>query len=102
MILFRCFAWSRRARAHERNGALWIPRELQGEGRHDNPDAYGCLYATDRATSAVVQQLALALFRARPRAAALRWWSTFEALWANYTLFDRVAVSLRVADVHRL
>src|SRR5919197_6384472 len=58
MILFRCFAWSRRARAQERNGALWIPRELQGEGRHDNPDAYGCLYVADRAVSAVVEQLA--------------------------------------------
>jgi hypothetical protein len=165
VILYRCFAWSRRARAVDRDGALWFPRELQGEGRHDNPDTYGCLYAAGSAVSAVVEQLArfrgqrltegmlvrrglplavaaielpdnrrvldlddpaflqshqlrpsvvatrqreitqpqaLALHRRHPRAAALRWWSTFEALWANFTVFDRAAGDLRLADVSRL
>lgn len=165
MNLYRCFVWSRRARPVDRDGALWFPRGLQGEGRHDNPDVYGCLYVADRPVSAVVEQLArfrgqrltdgmlvrrglplavatielpdnrrivdlddpaileahglrpseiatrrravtqpqaLALHRRHPRAAALRWWSTFEALWANFTVFDRAAGALRLADVHRL
>jgi hypothetical protein len=165
LILYRCFAWSRRVRAIDRDGALWFPRELQGEGRHDNPDAYGCLYLADRGVSAVVEQLgrfrgqrltqgmlvrrglplalaavdlpddrqvvdlddpavlaahdlrpsavatrrrevtqpqALSLFRRHGRVAALRWWSTYEALWANYTVFDRAAVALRVVDLGRL
>ncbi len=165
MIGYRCFPWSRRARPGDRDGALWFPRELQGEGRHDNPDVYGCLYVADRPVSAIVEQLArfrgqrltegvlvrrglplavaaielperrrfidlddptvllahtlrpsevatrwravtqpqaLALHRRHPRAAALRWWSTFEALWANFTVFDRAAGDLRLADVGRL
>ena len=57
MILHRCFAWDRRARADAAGGALWFARPFQGEGRHDNPDAYGCLYASGDATSAVVEQL---------------------------------------------
>jgi len=165
LLVYRCFAWSRRARAADRDGALWFPRELQGEGRHDNPAVYGCLYAADRPVSALVEQLArfrgqrltagmlvrrglplalatielpddgsvvdlddpavlsahglrpsvvatrtrtvtqpqaLALFRRHPAAAALRWWSTYEALWANYTVFDRAATHLRLAEIARL
>ena len=30
----------------------------KGDGRHDNPDVYGCLYLTDREASGVVEQLA--------------------------------------------
>jgi hypothetical protein len=44
VILQRCFAWSRRARPDEQDGPLWVPRAFQGDGRHDNPDLYGCLY----------------------------------------------------------
>ncbi len=165
MILHRCFAWSRRARPSEPDGALWFPRAFQGDGRHDNPDAYGCLYLSEREAGAVVEQLArfrgqrlaagmlarrglplalahvelpagerlldlddpqvlarnglrpslvathrrdvtqpraLALYRRHRRAAGLRWWSTFEALWANVTLFDRAAVRLRLLDVQPL
>lgn len=58
MTLYRCFAWDAAAAADERDGPLWCPREFQGEGRHDNPDLYGCLYLADRAVSAVVEQLA--------------------------------------------
>jgi hypothetical protein len=58
VILFRCFAWEDRARPDERDGPLWFPREFQGEGRHDNPHVYGCLYLADRAVSAIVEQLA--------------------------------------------
>jgi hypothetical protein len=165
VILQRCFAWSRRARPHEPDGPLWAPRTFQGEGRHDNPDLYGCLYLADQETSAVVEQLArfrtqrlqAALLRRRglplalaalelgdameivdlddprvlvrerlrpsavatrrrgvtqsqartlhgahPGAAALRWWSTFEASWANYTVFDRALPSLSVVAVREL
>lgn len=58
MILYRCFAWDQRAGQTDPDGALWAPRPFQGEGRHDNPDLYGCLYLADRALSAVVEQLA--------------------------------------------
>ena len=69
MILYRCFAWNDRARSGEPDSALWFPRVFQGEGRHDNPDLYGCLYLADRAVSCVVEQLAR--FRSQPLTAAL-------------------------------
>lgn len=58
MILYRCFPWDERARNRSPGGPLWFPRPLQGDGRHDNPAAYGCLYLTDRAEAGVVEQLA--------------------------------------------
>jgi len=165
VILYRCFAWDGRASHAEPDGALWFPRVFQGDGRHDNPDLYGCLYLSVAALSAVVEQLArfrgqrlsaallrrrglpLALAelelpdraelldlddpailrreRLRPsavatrrreitqpearrlyerhrRAAGLRWWSTYESLWANVTVFDRAAPRLRVHSVRPL
>ena len=48
----------------------------------------------------VTQPQALALYRGG--AAGLRWWSTFESLWTNVTLFDRAAPRLRLASVRRL
>ena len=165
MILHRCFAWSDRARPTEPDGPLWFPRIHQGDGRHDNPDVYGCLYVTDGETSAVVEQLArfrgqrlipellvrrgltlglasielpdraqvidlddpvvlsahdlrpslvatrqrdvtqpqaLALYRRHRFAAGLRWWSVYEALWANVTIFERATRRLALAAVRRL
>jgi hypothetical protein len=32
----------------------------------------------------------------------VRWWSTFESLWANVTVFDRADPALDVADVQPL
>ena len=58
LILHRCFAWNERARAGQPDSPLWFPRDYQGDGRHDNPDVYGCLYLTDREVSGVVEQLA--------------------------------------------
>jgi len=58
VILHRCFAWSESAGEQDPDGPLWFPRVYQGEGRHDNPDAYGCLYVADREASAIVEQLA--------------------------------------------
>lgn len=58
MILFRCFPWDRSVDAEARGGALWFPRMLQGEGRHDAPEHYGCLYVSEEPVSTVVEQLA--------------------------------------------
>ena len=165
MILHRCFAWNASAADTAPDGPLWFPRIFQGEGRHDNPDVYGCLYLADRPVSCLVEQLAafrgqrltasllrrrglplalaeleldedamlidlddpvvlrrerlrpsrvatrnsavtqpqaLAFHRAHPAAAGLRWWSIWEALWANVTLFDRAAPQLRVQAVRQL
>jgi hypothetical protein len=165
VILHRCFAWDERARARQADGPLWFPRVYQGDGRHDNPHAYGCLYLAEREISCVVEQLArfrgrrlvpgalrrrrlplalaalelrgdaelvdlddpavlsahalrpslvatrdraitrpqaLALHDARPGAAGLRWWSVYEAVWTNVTVFDRAAPRLRVVGIRRL
>ena len=138
---------------------------FQGEGRHDNPELFGCLYLSTRALSSVAEQLARfrgqrllpSLLRRRglplglaeleladpvelvdlddpvvlrrerlrpsvvatrqrdmtqpqarrlharhPAAAGLQWWSTYEALWMNVTLFDRAATNLRVRSVRAL
>jgi hypothetical protein len=58
VILHRCFAWNRAARGDGPDGPLWFPRIFQGEGRHDNPEAYGCLYLADRPVSCVLEQIA--------------------------------------------
>src|SRR5207244_3504843 len=42
---------------------------------------------------------ALALFRRHRFAAALRWWSTYEALWANLTILERAAHRLRLQGI---
>ena len=165
MILYRCFAWDARADDRAADGPLWFPRVFQGEGRHDNPELFGCLYLSDRALSSVAEQLARVrgqrllpsllrrrglplglaeleladpvelidlddpvvlrrerlrpsvvatrqrdmtqpqarrLHAAHPAAAGLQWWSTYEALWMNVTLFDRAATKLRVRAVRAL
>jgi hypothetical protein len=165
VILYRCFAWDARADDRAADGPLWFPRMFQGEGRHDNPDLFGCLYLSTRALSPVVEQLARfrgqrllpSLLRRRglplglaeleladpvelvdlddpvvlrrerlrpsvvatrqrdttqpqarrlhdrhPAASGLQWWSTYEALWMNVTLFDRAATKLRVRSVRAL
>ena len=165
MILYRCFAWNRDTRDDAADGPLWFPRIFQGEGRHDNPDVYGCLYLADRAVSCIIEQLAafrgqrltpsllrrrgfplalatieldtgaplidlddpavlsrerlrpsrvatrdrlvtqpqaLALYQRHTDAAGLRWWSSWEGLWTNVTLFDRAAPRLRVRAAREL
>jgi hypothetical protein len=165
VILHRCFAWNERAADTGPDGPLWFPRVYQGEGRHDNPDRYGCLYLSASPLSTVVEQLArfrgqrllpsllrrrglplaladvdlddeadlvdldnpavlrrerlrpsrvatrdrqitqpqaLALHDRRRGAAGVRWWSTYEALWINVTLFDRAASRLRLRSIRAL
>jgi hypothetical protein len=57
VILHRCLAWNERAAPEAPDGALWFPRPYQGEGRHDNPAVYGCLYLSEQPLSCVVEQL---------------------------------------------
>lgn len=57
MIVYRCFAWNTGARDGP-DTPLWFPRPYQGRGRHDNPQAYGVLYVTASAVSALVETLA--------------------------------------------
>jgi RES domain len=159
VILWRVLARDPGAAAREPGGALFFPRPFQGQGRHDNPARYGCLYLAADAVSGVVEaiarfrgageigdewlvrngrRLAIAeleltdaaelidldepsvlarerlrpsevgthsrrttqaqaegLFDAHPRAAGIRWWSTFESTWMNVTLFDRASRQLR-------
>jgi RES domain len=165
VILFRCFAWDESVSARARGGALWFPRMLQADGRHDAPTLYGCLYVSSEPVSAVVEQLAgmtgtsieppdlmrhghplalaavelkesaeivdlddpgtlaredlrpsrvathdrtitqaqaVALFQSHGGVVGLRWWSTFESLWPNVTLFDRAETALDLADVRPL
>jgi hypothetical protein len=162
LIVFRCFPWDAAVADAARGGPLWFPRMLQGAGRHDNPDLYGCLYVTEAPVAAVVERLqglrggtldaadlmsagrplALAtveladeaqlidldepdvlareelrpslvatnergltqaqgatLYERHRDAAGIRWWSTFESLWPNVTIFDRAAPLLGVPDV---
>lgn len=165
MILYRAFAWNDHASHQAPDGPLWFPRVFQGEGRHDNPDLYGCLYLSDRPLATIVEQLArfrgqrllpsllkrrglpLALaelelddpvnlvdlddpvvlrrerlrpslvatrrrdttqpqarllYTRHPHVAGLRWWSTYESLWMNVTLFERAATLLHVRSVRAL
>ena len=165
MILYRCFAWRERRQAADEDGPLWFPRTYQGEGRHDNPAVYGCLYLADRELSGLAEQLArfrgqafvpsmlmrrglplalaaieldddaelidldepdvlreeglrpsvvatriremtqpqaLRLHNEHAEAVGLRWWSVFESMWANATVFERAARALRLLDVRRL
>lgn len=58
MICWRVAALDLAARDRERGGLLWFPRRLQGDGRHDNPDLYGCLYVAAEPVGAIAEALA--------------------------------------------
>lgn len=58
MILHRVFPWDGAAGPRDPGGALWFPRQLQGDGRHDAPGRYGCLYVSEEVVSALVEELA--------------------------------------------
>lgn len=58
MIVHRVFPHDRGARRGQRGGALWFPRSLQGTGRHDNPERYGCVYVSESELSVVAEALA--------------------------------------------
>jgi hypothetical protein len=58
VILWRVLPWEPSVGPTDRGGPLYIPRGFQGRGRHDNPNRYGCLYATVEAASGVAEILA--------------------------------------------
>lgn len=64
MIVWRLLPWQPGVPPRSPGGALWFPRELQGAGRHDNPDRYGCLYVGESPVSVVAE--GLASFRGAP------------------------------------
>lgn len=50
----------------------------------------------------VTQQQAADVYESHSEALAIRWWSTLESSWINWTLFDRAAASLEVDHVDEL
>jgi hypothetical protein len=50
----------------------------------------------------VTQRQAAEVYEAHPAALGIRWWSTLESSWINWTLFDRVANFLSVASAEEL
>ena len=63
MIAWRVLPVDPAAATDAAGGPLWFPRDYQGAARHDNPDAYGCLYVAQTPMSAVAE--ALSPFRGR-------------------------------------
>jgi hypothetical protein len=58
VIFWRVLPHDLQAGAHEPGGALCFPRALQGTGRHDNRDRYGCLYVATDPVAAIAEALA--------------------------------------------
>jgi hypothetical protein len=56
--------------------------------------------ATRRRT--VTQRQAADVFESHPEAVAIRWWSTLESSWINWTLFDRSEMALEGSEVAEL
>ncbi|HEV2856971.1 MAG TPA: RES family NAD+ phosphorylase [Solirubrobacterales bacterium] len=50
----------------------------------------------------LTQRQAAEVYEAHPNAFGLRWWSTLESSWINWTIFDRAARSLEVAATEEL
>jgi hypothetical protein len=63
VIVWRVLPVDPAAATDAAGGPLWFPRDYQGAARHDNPDAYGCLYVAQTPMSAVAE--ALSPFRGR-------------------------------------
>lgn len=56
-MLYRRFPFIPGAGPSDPGGALYVPRIDQGEGRHDNPDAYAALYMSRDPVSPVAELL---------------------------------------------
>jgi hypothetical protein len=50
----------------------------------------------------VTQRQAASVYESHPEAVAIRWWSTLESSWINWTLFDRAEGELEVEEVGEL
>jgi hypothetical protein len=56
-MLYRVFPLIDGAALDRPGGPLYVPRERQGAGRHDQPYAYGALYLSRLALSAVAERI---------------------------------------------
>ncbi len=56
-MLYRVFPFIREAGPAREGGALYVARDSQGSGRHDNPGSYGALYVSRAAESAVAERI---------------------------------------------
>jgi hypothetical protein len=56
-VLYRVFPFLPDAPSQELGGALYVPRQQQGEGRHDHPDHYGALYVSRVPEGAVAERI---------------------------------------------
>jgi RES domain len=62
-VLFRVYRATHGAGTRARGGPLFVPRDRQGAGRHDDPGRYGAFYAARSAEAAVAE--AIQAFRGR-------------------------------------
>jgi hypothetical protein len=53
--LFRAFDWDGAALGRAEGGPLFVARDRQGAGRHDQPERYGAWYCSHDALSAVAE-----------------------------------------------
>lgn len=85
--------------------ALELPDEAPGVDL-DDPAVLGAegLRPSQVATRqrSATQLQAAAIHAAHPQAAGIRWWSTLEGSWINWTLFDRAAPALTLGDLTML
>ncbi len=56
-MLYRVFRAVDGADVSARGGALYVPRDRQGAGRHDSPGRYGAFYAARSAVAAVAETI---------------------------------------------
>jgi hypothetical protein len=56
-VLYRVYRAIDGAGQSERGGALFVPRDRQGAGRHDSPGRYGAFYAARSAVAAVAETI---------------------------------------------
>ena len=56
-MLYRVFPFVPGSDPSQPGGALYVPRERQGVGRHDSPDRYGALYVSRSPMSAVAERI---------------------------------------------
>jgi hypothetical protein len=56
-VLYRVFPYVAGREPQDEGGPLFVPRERQGTGRHDNPDQYGALYVSRVPESAVAERI---------------------------------------------
>lgn len=56
-MLYRLHPWDPGAGDTDPGGSLFVPRPLQGRGRHDDPSRYGAFYASRSPVSVVAELL---------------------------------------------